>query len=81
DDAKELTDTLLDGRTVILNLEGIDRDIAQRIIDFACGSTYAVRGNLQNISNYIFVITPESVGISGDFPQPGGPSPSVMLSR
>ena len=69
DDAKDLTDTLLSGQTVLLNLEGIDRDMAQRIIDFACGSTYAVRGTLQNISNYIYVIAPQSVGVSGDFPQ------------
>lgn len=69
DDARELTDTLLSGQTVLLNLEGIDRDTAQRIIDFACGSTYAVRGTLQNISNYIYVIAPQSVGVSGDFPQ------------
>ncbi len=69
DDARELTDSLLSGQTVLLNLEGIDRDTAQRIIDFACGSTYAVRGTLQNISNYIYVIAPQSVGFYGEFPQ------------
>lgn len=67
DEAREITETLLDNRTVILNLEGLDVDIAQRIIDFASGSTYAINGNLQKISNFIFIITPASVDVSGDF--------------
>ncbi len=67
EDAREITETLLANRTVVLNLEGLDVEIAQRIIDFASGSTYAINGNLQKISNYIFIITPASVDISGDF--------------
>ncbi|MBR1389896.1 MAG: cell division protein SepF [Lachnospiraceae bacterium] len=69
EDAREITDTLLSNRTVVLNVEGLDVEIAQRIIDFASGSCYAINGNLQKISNYIFIITPESVDISGDFQQ------------
>ncbi len=67
EDAREITETLLDECTVVLNMEGLDLDTAQRIIDFASGSCYAIHGNLQKISNYIFIITPESVDISGDF--------------
>lgn len=67
EDAREITETLLEECTVVLNMEGLDLEIAQRIIDFASGSCYAVHGNLQKISNYIFLITPESVDISGDF--------------
>ncbi len=67
DEAREITDTLLANRTVVLNLEGIDVDVAQRIIDFASGSCYAISGNLQKISHYIFIITPASVDVSGDF--------------
>ncbi len=67
EDAREVTETLLDECTVILNMEGIDFELAQRIIDFACGSCYAISGKLQKISNYIFIITPASVDISGDF--------------
>jgi cell division inhibitor SepF len=67
EDAREITETLLANRAVVLNLEGLDVEIAQRIIDFASGSTYAISGNLQKISNYIFIITPASVDISGDF--------------
>ncbi len=67
EDAREITDTLLANRTVVLNLEGLDVNIAQRIIDFTSGSCYAISGNLQKISHYIFIITPASVDISGDF--------------
>lgn len=67
EDAREITETLLANRTVVLNLEGLDVDIAQRIIDFTSGSCYAISGNLQKISHYIFIITPSSVDISGDF--------------
>lgn len=67
EDAREITDTLLDNRTVLLNMEGLDLDLAQRIIDFTSGSTYAINGNLQKISHYIFILTPRNVDVSGDF--------------
>lgn len=67
EDAREITETLLNNRTVVLNVEGLDMEIAQRIIDFTSGSCFAISGNLQKISNYIFIITPASVDISGDF--------------
>ncbi len=67
EDAREITETLLEECTVVLNMEGLDLDLAQRIIDFSSGSCYALHGSLQKISNYIFIITPESVDISGDF--------------
>lgn len=67
EDSREITDTLLSNRTVVLNVEGLDMDVAQRIIDFTSGATYAVGGNLQKISHYIFIITPRNVDISGDF--------------
>lgn len=67
EDAREITETLLNNRTVVLNVEGLDVEVAQRIIDFTSGSCFAISGNLQKISNYIFIITPASVDISGDF--------------
>ena len=67
EDAREITETLLNSRTVVLNVEGLDVEIAQRIIDFTSGSCFAISGNLQKISNYIFIITPSTVDISGDF--------------
>lgn len=67
EDAREITETLLANCTVVLNMEGLDLDLAQRIIDFTSGSCFAINGNLQKISNYIFIITPSAVDVSGDF--------------
>ncbi len=67
EDAREITETLLMERTVVLNVEGLDVDIAQRIIDFTSGSCFAINGNLQKVSSYIFLVTPPNVDISGDF--------------
>lgn len=66
EDEIEITETLLNGRTVVINMEGLSVDIAQRIIDFTSGATFAMHGNLQKISNYIFLATPSGVDISGD---------------
>ena len=65
--SSEVCDYLLAGKAVVLNLEGIHMEVAQRIIDFTCGATYSIGGNLQKISNYIFIATPQSVELSGDF--------------
>lgn len=66
DDAKDIINTLMAGRTVVINLEGLDLDIAQRITDILAGGSVAIKGNFQRISNYIFIVTPACVDISGD---------------
>ena len=60
DDSREITETLLSNRTVVLNFEGLD------IIDFTSGSCFAIGGNLQKVSGSIFLVTPRNVDISGD---------------
>ncbi|MGN0270508.1 MAG: cell division protein SepF [Candidatus Weimeria sp.] len=65
-DIQEIADTLLSLRTVVLNTEGLDINVAQRIIDFMSGTCYAIGGAFQKISNFIFIITPKGVDISGD---------------
>lgn len=67
EDTREIADTLVDNCTVVLNLEGVDVELAQRIIDFTSGSCYSLGGSLQKISSYIFIITPHNVDVSGDF--------------
>lgn len=78
DDTKEIADTLVDNSTVILNLEGIDVELAQRIIDFTSGACYSLGGTLQKVSSYIFVLGPYNVDITGDLQNIlGGSVPSV----
>lgn len=55
EDSRDICDYLLAGKAVVLNMEGIHTETAQRIIDFTSGATYSMNGNLQKISNYIFL--------------------------
>ncbi len=66
ENTQAIADALLDNSTVILNLEGIDVELAQRIIDFTAGSCYSLGGSLQQVSSYIFILGPFNVEITGD---------------
>ncbi len=67
DDAQDICDHLKVKKPVIINLEELDKDTAQRIIDFLSGSIYALEGNIQKVSAGIFLIAPNNVDIMGDF--------------
>lgn len=67
EDARDICDMLLSGRAVVINLEGVQVDLAQRIIDFSSGACYSIDGNLQKISSYIFIITPSNIELTGEF--------------
>lgn len=64
--ARQIADMLLDHRAVILNLEGLDVNTAQRIVDFASGSCYALHGNFMSVSKFIIAISPEDISIDSD---------------
>ena len=72
DDARDICDMLLSGRAVVINLEGVQVDLAQRIIDFSSGACYSIDGNLQKISSYIFIITPSNIELTGEFQSMAG---------
>jgi cell division inhibitor SepF len=67
EDSKEIADHLKTKKPIVVNLESIDRDVAKRIIDFLSGAVYSLDGNIQKISNGIFLIVPYNMGIMGDF--------------
>ncbi|BCJ95026.1 hypothetical protein acsn021_25950 [Anaerocolumna cellulosilytica] len=67
EDSQDICDMLLSGRAAVINLEGFDVDLAQRIMDFISGAVYAMNGRLHQISSYIFIISPDTVDISGDY--------------
>lgn len=67
DDSQDICDMLVDERATVVNLEGIDLALAQRIMDFISGAVYALNGKIHQISNLIFIISPENVDISGDY--------------
>ena len=43
---------------MIVNLQGIDRDLSKRLVDFASGLTYALDGGMQQIADKVFLLTP-----------------------
>ena len=67
EESRLVVDSLKEGKTVVLNLEEVRTAIAQRIVDFICGAAYDMEGNLQSISESIFIVTPPNVGLSGEF--------------
>jgi cell division inhibitor SepF len=67
DDAQEICDHLKNKKPVIVNLEGVEKELAQRIIDFLSGSVYSLDGSIQKVATGIFVIAPHNVDIMGDF--------------
>lgn len=67
DDSREICSYLLSGKAVVLNMEGLQLEVSQRIIDFTSGAAFSIDGQLQKISTYIFIATPNSVELSGEF--------------
>lgn len=65
-ESQVVTDFLRSGKTIVINMEGIELAPAQRIIDFIGGACYALNGSLQAISANIFIAAPGSIEVSGD---------------
>ena len=80
EDGQVIIDTLLNNRTVVVNLEGIGIDTAQRIMDITFGANIALDGHLEQISKNIFIVTPRSVDISGDFSESFGVGQGDMFA-
>ncbi|MBR1781655.1 MAG: cell division protein SepF [Oscillospiraceae bacterium] len=66
ENASEIADHLRDKRTVVLNLENTNKDIARRLIDFLSGVAYAQEGKIKKVSAATYIITPFNVDIIGD---------------
>lgn len=66
ENAAEIADHLRDKRTVVLNLEETNKDVARRLIDFLSGVTYSQDGKIKKVANSTFIITPYNVDILGD---------------
>lgn len=66
DDAQTVSDFLRNGKTIVINMEGVQMDPGQRIIDFIGGACYGLGGDLKAISANIFIAAPGNIEISGD---------------
>ena len=66
EDASSIADHLNAKRTVVLNLESSNKDVARRILDFLSGVAYANDGQIKKVANCTYIITPYNVGLMGD---------------
>ena len=67
DDTQRIIDELKSHRAIIINLENLKVDVAQRVLDFISGAVYALDGSVRKISRGIFLVAPSNVDISGNF--------------
>lgn len=63
-DAQEVGDRLKSGQPVILNLQGVERDLQRRLIDFSSGLAYALNGTMSKAADQVFLLTPSNVEVS-----------------
>jgi cell division inhibitor SepF len=63
-DAQEVGDRLKANQPVILNLQGVTRDLQRRLIDFSSGLAYAVGGSMSRVAEQVFLVTPSNVDVS-----------------
>ena len=66
ENASEIADHLKDKRTVVINLESTNKDVARRLVDFLSGVAYAGEGKIKKVAANTYIITPYSVDIEGD---------------
>lgn len=66
EEAASIGDNLNTKRTVVLNLESTNRDIARRLLDFLSGVAYANNGQIKRVANSTYIITPYNVDVMGD---------------
>ncbi len=64
EDTQSIIDNLKDRKPIIVNLDELDTDVAQRILDFISGAVYALSGNIRKAARNIFVVAPYNVDVS-----------------
>jgi cell division inhibitor SepF len=65
-DAQEVGDRLKADQPVIINLQGLGRDLQRRLIDFSSGLTYAIGGTMARVADQVFLLTPSNVEVSAE---------------
>ena len=71
EDASAIADHLCQQHTVVLNLEGADREVTRRLVDFLSGVAYANKGLLRRVAKQTFMITPQGIEAVGELTDTG----------
>lgn len=64
--SEEICNYLKEKKSVIVNLEYVNKDVARRIVDFISGAIHALDGHIQKVSNAIFLVAPVNYDISNN---------------
>lgn len=64
EDTQSIIDNLKEKKPIVINLDELDTDVAQRILDFVSGAVYALNGNIRKAARNIFVVAPDNVDVS-----------------
>lgn len=64
--AQEVADKFKASQPVILNLQGVDRELSRRLIDFSSGICYALGGHMEKVASHVYLLTPANVEVSAE---------------
>ena len=64
--SEEICNYLKEKKSIIINLEYVNKEVARRIIDFLSGAVHALNGHIQKVSNSIFLLAPVNYDIESD---------------
>jgi cell division inhibitor SepF len=65
-DARRIGEEFREGVPVIINLTGMDDNDAKRIVDFAAGLVFGLRGSIERITNKVFLLSPANVDVGAE---------------
>ena len=65
-EAQDVADKFMAGVPVIVNLQGVDRDLSRRLVDFASGLCYGMRGQMERVTHQLYLLTPAHVVVSAE---------------
>jgi cell division inhibitor SepF len=65
-EAQSVADKYMAGIPVIMNLQGLERDLSRRLVDFASGLCYGMRGSMERVTNQVYLLTPTNVEVSAE---------------
>lgn len=65
-DVQQVADRFKRDQPVIVNLQGVDRDLSRRLIDFASGLCYGLEGDMERVADQVFLLTPRGAQVSDD---------------
>lgn len=65
-DVQQVADRFRRNQPVIVNMQGLDRDLSRRLIDFSSGLCYGLEGDMERVADQVFLLTPHGAEVSDD---------------